>query len=185
MISSIKKPKLLYNLNPDHIKRKPEQTTISDFAFHHSASSINWTDKEIIDLHVNDRGWEWAGYHYIILWNGTIIQTRPDHVIGASIKYHNKGKIAICLVGDFSGSLKPSEDQLNSLLWLTLWKADVHNIKMKDGVPSFVLHNELRSTKCPGFDRAKLERMYKTGVNPLAHFSTWELLGELRRRFVK
>jgi N-acetylmuramoyl-L-alanine amidase len=49
-------------------------------------------------------GWSDLGYHYVIRTDGTIERGRPEAQIGAHIKGHNPGKLAIVYVGGVGAS---------------------------------------------------------------------------------
>lgn len=114
---------------------------------HHTASSMDTTPHDIINWHVNDRGWEYAGYHYIIDGKGRIWQTRPDTAHGAHEKNHNLDSIGIALVGNFN-EMKPLDVQVEALTWL------LKEVTLKFGIASanILTHRYAKGggTDCPG-----------------------------------
>lgn len=45
------------------------------------------------------RGFNDAGYHYVVRRGGAVEKGRPETVMGAHVQGHNDGSIGICLVG--------------------------------------------------------------------------------------
>jgi len=54
---------------------------------------------EIRRWHVEERGWNDIGYHYVIPRYGPLELGRPAFIEGAHVKGHNDNTIGICLVG--------------------------------------------------------------------------------------
>ena len=67
---------------------------------HHSASIRSTTPDEIRKWHVEDRGFEEVGYHYIVDGAGTMHRGRDIHRIGAHCLGANDDSIGICVTGD-------------------------------------------------------------------------------------
>lgn len=86
----------------------------------------------------------WIGYHYVILGNGEVCQTRRDNELGAHC-VPNDGKIGICLTGNFEIE-RPSDAQLNALEPL------LNKLKLvyKLGDENIFGHCQKSNTLCPG-----------------------------------
>lgn len=66
---------------------------------HHSATPTG--DVETFRrYHVQVRGWEDVGYHYVITRDGTVQAGRPLWKVGAHARGRNADHIGICLVGE-------------------------------------------------------------------------------------
>lgn len=120
----------------------PNQITI-----HHSDSGINTTVAQINDWHrardftKSSLGF-YVGYHYVILGDGSLVQTRRENEMGCHSR-PNDGKIGICLVGNFEIS-EPSQTQLNTLTKL------VNSIKTQYNISMVLGHRDCNKTECPG-----------------------------------
>ena len=114
---------------------------------HHSASRPHTSVAEINEWH-KVRGFTlsslnfYVGYHYVILFDGSVIQTRRDNEIGCHT-IPNEGKIGICLTGNFMTDI-PTSDQIVSLTALTNKLKIMYNIKEVYG------HRDFSNTECPG-----------------------------------
>ena len=52
-----------------------------------------------IDRYPRSLGWKGCGYHYVIPTDGTIEVGRPEVVVGAHCKHHNRHSIGVAYVG--------------------------------------------------------------------------------------
>lgn len=119
-----------------------QPSNIDLIVVHHSASHPETTVEEITKWHL-ERGFSQIGYHKVITNDGIIHNGRPEDVVPASVKDHNKGTYAVCLTGNFERD-KPTELQLISLeLQIKEWKAKFPSAKV-------VGHRQLAATLCPG-----------------------------------
>lgn len=90
--------------------------TINQLIIHASATkaSMDIGVYEIRRWHTDPkplgRGWKDIGYHYVIRRDGTLEDGRPNQVVGAHAKRHNKHSLGICLVGglDNKGNPEPN-----------------------------------------------------------------------------
>lgn len=96
-------------------------------------------------LHKHIRGWNDVGYHYMIDWEGRILEGRPLDRLGAHVERHNMGSVGIVLMGDFSKQ-KPTEPQLASLKALLRWLS----WELKLSPKHIAGHHHLKFTACPG-----------------------------------
>lgn len=125
---------------------------------HHSANPSNKHQaKQIIAQHLKEPTIRQAGaYHYVIEFDGLIVQLHPEEFIGyhAGNWKYNPRSIGICLAGDFTKHpVRPAQlDALTRLL---------SEIQSRWGIPdtNIKLHKEVRlnPTACPGVD---LRSMY-------------------------
>lgn len=125
---------------------KPTQITI-----HHTVSSRDKTRvKDINDWHklrwpgfISELGYH-VGYHFVIVGDGTVVQTRKMTEMGAH-SVPNKGKIGIGLTGNFENE-RPSDEQLASLREL------LKKIQKQFDIPRTKVlgHREVSRTLCPG-----------------------------------
>jgi hypothetical protein len=96
-----------------------------------------------------------AGYHYLLLPDGTVQRGRPENCIGSHTRGYNQ-MIGICLVGNFSSREKsegtseesaPTSQQIKTLVQLII------AIRARYAIPcnKIYRHNDLNTaTLCPG-----------------------------------
>jgi len=136
---------------------------------HHSAlsraelASFGTTNPQVVAVIHKERSlssfywgsWYHTGYHYMIMPDGQIQNTRPEHCRGAHTLGHNN-YLGICLVGNFSsrsnpdgtqGLQKPTPAQLQSLVTLSRMLQQKYGFSCR----SVFRHNDLTPrTECPG-----------------------------------
>lgn len=95
--------------------------------------------------HIDFKGWNAIGYHYIILPDGNIYEGRPDNVIGAHVGNNNTGRIGILVYGNFTYE-HPTDEQKQALNELILHLKQKYTIDNKD----VFYHGELVNTMCCG-----------------------------------
>ena len=131
---------------------------------HHTASSRdNTTVKDVNAWHkvrnftLSNLGY-YVGYHYLILGNGDIVQTRQDYEVGCHCVAQNMNfqSIGICLTGNFNAE-EPSKEQLDSLTDLLERKLKDFNISKE----KVLGHREVSSTECPGENLFKWLLLYR------------------------
>jgi hypothetical protein len=127
----------------------------TEIVIHHSAGDQG--DLKLIDhYHRDKRGWQSAGYHFII-GNGTLsgdgqIEVCPrwlDQQDGSHCTGHNQTAIGICLIGNFETiNETPSPSQLLNLAQLTAYLSVLYDIRPEH----IYLHREVEGalTLCPG-----------------------------------
>ncbi|MGI5912644.1 MAG: peptidoglycan recognition family protein [Syntrophomonadaceae bacterium] len=131
---------------------------------HHSASP-DVPASTIHGWHLNQK-WSGIGYHFVIRANGAIERGRPEWAIGSHSGPDGNGdSIGIVLTGNFEYD-KPTEGQLDSLVWLI-----TQYLEPKYGKLQVIGHKDVMATACPGknFPWAELrqrleddEMIYKT-----------------------
>lgn len=87
-----------------------EAREIKRVILHHSATETGDVES-FRHYHVNVRGWDDIGYHWIITRKGQVQEGRPSWKAGAHAKGRNQDSLGICLVG--TDSFTP--EQLQSL----------------------------------------------------------------------
>lgn len=84
--------------------------TINEIIVHCSATpegrSFNVTD---IDRWHRQRGFSCIGYHYVVLLDGVIERGRPEEVVGAHCKGHNRRSIGVCYIGGLDSNNEPKD----------------------------------------------------------------------------
>jgi len=118
---------------------------------HHTAGPDTQTSTDIALYHINTNKWGGIGYHFVITRDGTVHYVGDLTTARANVANLNEKVIGVCLVGNFTGSKKPSEAQLASthllashLLFQT---PDLPNV---NGWEDLVGHKLLQATRCPG-----------------------------------
>lgn len=134
---------------------------INEIVVHCTATQPSWGAswtperqvQEIRNWHVNDRGWNDIGYHYVITRDGRVATGRPVDRVGAHVAGHNTGTIGVSLVGgfgsaaddQFADNFTPEQDAALRALIEEL-RARFPAINKISG------HNEYANKACPGFD---------------------------------
>ena len=162
---------------------------ISHLVIHHSATPTGSVE-EFRVIH-KGRGFSDIGYHALIgnskgTPDGHISQGRPEKYDGAGVYKNNRGKLHVCLVGNFeyghSGYTGgPTKKQWSALgHWLLVKGRDY---QQKDGVfPIVVGHKEItvpgHGTACPGntFPLDLVRRWYGENINKFVHQKPVETL---------
>ncbi len=138
---------------------------------HHSGSDKS-TPQGMRDWHVNGRGWDALGYHFVI-GNGQgypdgkvyVGERWPKQMHGAHCKtksnFYNDHGIGICLIGDLNKH-KPTAKQEAALANLLAF------LSQKCGIPKSKIHTHggvTHATECPG-----------------RHFSLTKVIGQMPSR---
>ena len=150
----------------------PEKTRI---VLHHTADFVTDAQKRLtgraswlaavaharraLSFHKHIRGWKDVGYHYIIDWEGRILEGRPIELLGAHVEKHNTGSIGVVLMGDLSRQ-RPTAKQVASLKALLAYLMDEYHIP-----PSQISgHYQMKYTICPG---TYLNNLWDPDAKPL------------------
>ena len=67
-----------------------------------------------IDSYHCSLGWIGCGYHYVIPTDGTIEPGRPEEMVGAHCKNHNRHSIGVCYIGGLSKDGKPADTRTDA-----------------------------------------------------------------------
>jgi hypothetical protein len=97
------------------------------------------------NFHKHIRGWKDIGYHYLIDWEGRVLEGRPVDRMGAHVENKNTGAIGVVLMGNLSRQ-RPTEKQLASLRALLKWLMYTYEIPA-DRITG---HYQNKKTTCPG-----------------------------------
>ncbi|CAK1590329.1 unnamed protein product [Parnassius mnemosyne] len=98
------------------------------------------------DLHMDCRGWWDIGYNFAVGSEGVAYEGRGWDIQGAHSLYFNSISIGICLIGDWTNSLPPTE-QIKAAKSLIAQGVELGFIR-----PDYKLigHRQIRKTECPG-----------------------------------
>lgn len=108
--------------------------------------------EEVRDWHVNERGWDDVGYHYIIRRDGTLESGRQLEVGGAHARGYNSRSIGVAYAGGLSEDGEP-ENNITENQIVTL--SSLLELFVASGLTSWDRiydHSELDPNKphCPG-----------------------------------
>lgn len=102
--------------------------------------------EEIRKWHVDERGFDDVGYHFIIRKDGAIERGRPIHIAGAHCRGKNRDSIGVCYVGGWEGKDDRTPQQVEAMhklmgaLTTTFGALDVFG------------HYEFSTKTCPNFN---------------------------------
>lgn len=116
--------------------------------------------KEIRKWHVEERGWQDIGYHYVIRRDGTLEKGRDEAVKGAHCANHNYNSIGICLVGGMAQHSSKAEDNFLKPQFDTLAKL-IRDLRTRYPLARICGHNEFANKDCPVFDVDKFLQAYE------------------------
>ena len=106
-----------------------------------------------IDSYHRSLGWIGCGYHYVIPTDGAIEPGRPEEMVGAHCKNHNRHSIGVCYIGGLSKDGKPADTRTDAqrIALRTLLEL----LHRRDPDALIVGHRDLDPQKvCPCFDVA-------------------------------
>tara|TARA_R110000796_G_scaffold59561_1_gene137359 strand:- start:1351 stop:1749 length:399 start_codon:yes stop_codon:yes gene_type:complete len=98
--------------------------------------------KEIRRWHVDERGWDDIGYHYVIRRDGEIEVGRQESVMGAHCSGHNRTSLGICMVGD---------DAFTRAQFYSLGKL-IQELRLRYDLIEVTGHYTYSNKTCPNFD---------------------------------
>jgi N-acetylmuramoyl-L-alanine amidase len=100
--------------------------------------------------HVDERGWDDIGYHFVILPDGTVEDGRPLETPGAHVSGHNSRSIGLCLVGG-KGGFNFTIAQIRAARVL------IQGLQIRWPLATVQGHRDLDPGKeCPQFDAPRL-----------------------------
>lgn len=105
-----------------------------------------------IDRYHRSLGWIGCGYHYVIPTDGTIEMGRPEEMVGAHCKNHNRHSIGVCYIGGLAADGKTPMDTRTEAQKEALRRLLA---KLKKRYPKALIvgHHDLNPQKaCPCFD---------------------------------
>lgn len=137
---------------------------IDKIVIHCSATRPEWMADEGINAQLKEidrwhreRGFDMIGYSYVISRAGEAVVGRPLEKTPAAQKGHNKGSIAICLIGGFGSDADDlatdhyTPVQLARLHALIKELQEQYNVKNENVIG----HNRVSTKACPGFRVSK------------------------------
>ena len=106
-----------------------------------------------IDRYHRSIGWKCCGYHYVIPDDGTIEQGRPEEMMGAHCRNHNRHSIGVCYVGGLAADGETPWDTRTDAQKRAL-RVLLEDLHKRYPQALIVGHCDLDKMKpcCPGFD---------------------------------
>ena len=118
---------------------------------HHTAieDSDHAETDNIRRYHIDQRGWQDIGYHYLVEKfenDYQVIVGRPLNLQGAHSSGYNKKAIGVALMGDFTHRI-PSNEMLHVVI-----RRVIRPMLVTFGIPveNVLGHRDVRKTQCPG-----------------------------------
>ena len=100
------------------------------------------------------------GYHYVIRRDGTLEMGRPEYMVGAHCKNHNKYSIGVCYEGGLNARGDPADTRTESQK--RTMRQLVDELRQRYPKAIVVGHHNLNPLKaCPCFDAIKEFVSYK------------------------
>lgn len=136
-----------------------ERYPVHDIILHTTATRPEWMHgytvaekvAEIRRWHVEDRGWNDIGYHYVIDRDGSVGRGRTPETVGAGVKGKNRGVIHIAFVGGHGGSADDSfSDHYTSAQELAA-RALIRDLMGRTDIWRISGHNDWAAKACPCF----------------------------------
>lgn len=107
-----------------------------------------------IDRYHRSLGWIGCGYHYVIPTDGTVEPGRPEEMVGAHCKRHNRYSIGVCYIGGLSADGKPTDTRTEAQR--TALRSLLEQLHRRYPNALIVGHRELDPQKaCPCFDAVR------------------------------
>ena len=106
-----------------------------------------------IDRYHRSLGWIGCGYHYVIPTDGAIEVGRPEELVGAHCKHHNRHSIGVAYVGGLAQDGKTPCDTRTEVQKTALRKL-LSDLQARYPKALIVGHSDLDPQKpdCPGFN---------------------------------
>lgn len=108
---------------------------------------VDW----IRNIHVNEKGFNDIGYHYVIKRNGDFDHGRKLELEGAHCYGHNKHSIGICLVGGMSDDNQPEDNFTPEQFQRLREMIEILRMQFPD-IDKISGHSEYANKACPCFD---------------------------------
>ncbi len=104
-----------------------------------------------IDRYHRSLGWIGCGYHYVIPTDGSIEPGRPDEMVGAHCKNHNRHSIGVCYIGGLDSNGQPADTRIEAQR--TALRILLGRLRRQYPQALIVGHRDLEPRKaCPCFD---------------------------------
>lgn len=155
---SVIPPSIWRNGLPEPLPER-DRHDVNHLVVHHTAGSNTNTDyvavvRSIYLLHLETNGWDDIGYNYLISPDGQIFigrdpleELEEDEVRGAHFCSKNTGTMGVGILGTYSES-DPTEQSLQALSDLLLWKLVKENIHPQDSYPHPLPNDEFLKAVC-------------------------------------
>ncbi|XP_023952833.2 peptidoglycan-recognition protein LB isoform X2 [Bicyclus anynana] len=135
-------------------EKLPLQTPVPYVVIHHSYTPAACYDgiqcrqamRSMQNFHMDDRDWWDIGYSFAVGSDGAAYEGRGWDVIGAHALHFNNVSIGICLIGDWSDCLPPT-NQLKTAQALIAAGVELGYVRADY---KLVGHRQVRDTMCPG-----------------------------------
>ena len=118
---------------------------IKTIVIHHSGNAD--TPEKIRNLHINIKGWEDIGYHFMIDREGKLLRGRNLETVGAHVYGYNEDSIGVCLLGnlDKENAKEKQLEMLRRLIGMLCKEFDLNNKNIR-------LHRDFPNVtkSCPG-----------------------------------
>lgn len=123
---------------------------------HHTASPSGPSDdnaarmRGIQSFHINTRGWCDIGYHFVVGYDGEILQGRSrSNRPGAHVGAHNPGNVGISVIGTYTDSPVP-QAQVEGVAAMVRWVHETHGVPLNRDVVRGHREWPDTATLCPG-----------------------------------
>ena len=126
------------NLN---FKQMDTRKSTQRIILHHAAAKT-CSAEDIHRWHLN-KGWNGAGYHFLVRKDGKIYRLRPEDKVGAHAYGSNYNSIGVCFEGDYMVENMPEEETKAG-------QELVAYLKNKYGISEVEVHKRVNATSCPG-----------------------------------
>ena len=104
-----------------------------------------------IDRYHRSLGWMGCGYHYVIPTDGTVEPGRPEEMVGAHCRNHNRHSIGVCYIGGLSEDGLPMDTRTEAQR--TALRSLLEKLHQRYPKALIVGHGDLDPHKaCPCFD---------------------------------
>lgn len=156
---------------------KVTQSNLKGAIVHHTAGTNNYTRaqspgivRSIWRFHTIDRGWGDIGYNFLVDKYGRVYEGRSGTLtapagkmaIGAHAAPANTGSVGISVMGNYTGSVTPSQTVLNKLETVLAWQFARSGVNatgtrtytdqagVTRTIPTIAGHRDVSATVCPG-----------------------------------
>lgn len=148
---------------------------------HHTATLRDSTTFNAVkNYHINQLGWKYIGYNWLITFNGVLHEGRPQNVVGAHTKDDgmNYKSLGISLAGNFENE-RPTKAQIKTLKGIIKQVRDIYKIPLENVLG----HNEVKgtSTLCPGKNLLSIIKEIRNEVLPEKDNELMNIIKDLRK----
>lgn len=147
-------PRSGWSAAADRIKDAPENGdwNYNTVVIHHSGRSGEVSPIIVQSKHMNKRGWDDVGYHFMIAPSGQIYEGRRLYYKGSHTENANTGKVGILIMGNFEREFLGLLGGSPAAAQLSAAKRLINGLKQQ--FPSLTIlggHKDFKAgTECPG-----------------------------------